>query len=226
MLQTLLHFLHSIPPAAVVGLVFLIPAVESALVVGLLLPGELAVVTGGVLAARNHVPLGAILVAAVVGAIVGDTLGYLVGRHYRRLIARRLPTKRWKKAEAWLRDRGPFAVFLARFTAFVRTLMPPVAGAAKLAYRRFLPWSAGAGILWGVGSVLLGYFAARHVEEILHWSTAGIAVLAVGAGVGIYFATRHRGRRKRQASGALRLPPHEARNIVTTSSGDFSISPT
>jgi membrane-associated protein len=200
MLQTILHFLHSIPPAAVVGLVFLIPATESALVLGLLLPGELAVVTGGVLAARSHVPLGPIIAAAVAGAILGDTLGYLVGRRYRKLIARRLPTKRWKKAEGWLRDRGPFAVFLARFTAFIRTLMPPVAGAAKLAYPVFLRWSVAAGILWGIGSVLLGYFAARNVEKILRWSSAGLAVLAIGAGVGIYFATRHRGRRRRRAT--------------------------
>ena len=200
MLQTLLHFLHSIPPVAVVGLVFLIPAVESALVLGILLPGELAVVTGGVLAARSHVPLAAVIAAAVAGSILGDSLGYLVGRRNSRRIVRRFPTKRWKKAEGWLRNKGPVTVFLARFTAFVRTLMPPVAGAAKLKYRKFLAWSVAAGILWGVGSVLLGYFAVRHVEKILHWSTAGLAVLAVVAGVGLYLATRRRVARKRHAA--------------------------
>ncbi len=200
MFRTILDFLRSLPSSAIAALVLLIPAAESAMVLGLFLPGELAVVTGGVLAGRDRVPLGPILAAAVIGAVAGDSLGYLVGRRFRRTIARRLPTMRWKKAECWLRDRGPVAVFLARFTPFVRTLMPPVAGAARLSYRRFLPWSIASGILWGVGSALLGYFSARHVEKILHWSTGGVAFLAVALGVGYFLLNRRRrAGRKRSA---------------------------
>jgi undecaprenyl-diphosphatase len=199
MFKAILDFLRSLPPAAVVGLVFLIPALESALVLGLLLPGELAVVTGGILAAHSKVPLGWVLAAAVAGSILGDSLGFLVGRKFRPLIVRRLPSARWKKTEAWLKKKGPVAVFLARFTAFVRTIMPPVAGAAKLPYRKFLPWSVAAGIVWGVGSVLLGYYSARNAAKILHWSSGGIAILVLAAGLVAWLVTRRRGARRRRA---------------------------
>ena len=156
--------------------------------------------TAGVLAAHSRVPLGWIIVAAVAGSILGDSIGYFVGRRFRVSIKKRLPAHRWKRAEELLRRSGPIAVFLARFTAFVRSLMPPVAGAARLPYGKFLPWSVAAGLLWGSGSVLLGYFFARNAEKILHWSIGAVALIALAVGGGVYLATHHgRTARRRRA---------------------------
>jgi membrane-associated protein len=199
MLSAILEFFHSLPPWVVIGVVFLVPAAETGFVFGFVLPGELAVVTAGILAARSHVPLAAVMAAAVAGPIAGDSIGYLVGRHFQGWIKRKLPGPRWKRAQESLRSSGPVAVFLARFTPFIRSLMPPVAAAAKLPYAKFLPWSAAAGVLWGSGSVVLGYFFARNAEKILHFSAGIFALIAAAIGAGIYAATRHRRGKRRRA---------------------------
>jgi undecaprenyl-diphosphatase len=206
MFDAVLDFFRSLPPAVVVGLAFLVPAVESGLVLGFVLPGELAVVTAGILAADAHVPLAAVIIAAIAGAILGDSTGYFMGRRFRAPIKKRLPTRRWKAAAEWLRRSGPIAIFLARFTAFVRSLMPPVAGAARLPYRKFLPWSVAAGILWGSGSVFVGYLFARNAEKILHWSLLIVVILIAAVAGGIYAAI-HRHRHRRQHGRRPRRAP-------------------
>jgi membrane-associated protein len=199
MFSAILEFLRSLPPGVMIAVVLLIPAAETGLVVGLVLPGELAVVTAGILAAQSHVPLVPVMAAAVAGSILGDSIGYLVGRHFQGWIKHHLPGPRWKRAQNSLRRSGPVAVFLARFTPFVRSLMPPVAAAARLPYSRFLPWSVAAGVLWGSSSVLLGYFFARNAEKILNWSIGGFVLIAAMIGGGIFLATRHRRARRRSA---------------------------
>ena len=196
MLDALLQFFRSLPPAVVIGFAFLVPAVESGLVLGFILPGELAVVTAGILAAHSRLPLAAVIGAAIAGAIVGDSLGYFVGRRFRHAIKKRMSARRWEAAEAWLRRSGPVAIFLARFTAFVRSLMPPVAGAVRLPYRKFLPWSVAAGLLWGSGSVLVGYFFARNAAKILHFSIGAVVVFVAIAAAGIFLTMRRRRSRR------------------------------
>jgi membrane-associated protein len=195
-LEKLLDMLRSIPAPVAIAVAFVLPAAETALMAGLLIPGELIVVAAGLLAARGHVPVIAVAVAAVCGAIVGDSVGFLVGRHYRTVITKKLHAKRWNKAQEWLKRRGKPAIFLARFTAFVRSVMPAAAGTAKIPYGTFLLWSVPAGIVWGVGSVLLGYYAGRSSEAVLRW--VGIAALAlIAAFVGSWWLTRKKRRRHR-----------------------------
>jgi membrane-associated protein len=203
MLDTLLHFMRSVPPWAVVALAFLIPAAETALVLGLFLPGELAVVAAGIMASREDVGLAPVVLAAIAGSILGDSLGYFAGRKYRTTVSRRLTAARWKRAKAWLQRRGGPAILMARFTAFVRSVMPAVAGAARFPYRRFLLWSSAAGVTWGSASVLLGYFAARNAERILRWlGVFGIVVL-VAVLVAVYFFFLKR-RRRSGGNGVVR----------------------
>jgi undecaprenyl-diphosphatase len=203
MLDTLLHFMRSVPPWAVVVFAFLIPAAETALVLGLFLPGERAVVAAGILASRADVGLVPVMLAAVAGSIAGDSLGYFAGRKYRTTVSRRLTAARWKRAKAWLQRRGGPAILMARFTAFVRSVMPAVAGAARFPYRRFLTWSSAAGVTWGSASVLLGYYAARNAELILRWvGVFGIAVLvAVLVALYLFF---HKRRRRSGGNGVVR----------------------
>jgi len=205
MLETLLHLMRSVPPWAAVAIAFLIPAAETALVLGLFLPGEIAVVSAGILASRADVSLPAVIAAAIAGSILGDSVGYFAGRKYRHTVSRRLTAARWNRAKAWLERRGGPAILAARFTAFVRSIMPAVAGAAKFPYRRFLAWSAAAGVAWGAGSVCLGFFAARNAERILQWMGAlGIVVLAVVlAAVSIFF--HRQGRRRGSGRRAARV---------------------
>lgn len=197
MLEKILELLREIPPWLVIAAACLLPAAETALMAGLVIPGELIAVGAGLLAGRGHVPVAAVAVAAVVGAVAGDTIGYVVGRHFRKAIAHRLSKKSWTKAQDWLRRRGAPAVFLARFTAFVRSFMPAAAGAAKLPFPKFLLWTVPAGILWGTGSVLLGYYAGRQSAHVLHW-TGGIAVVLI-AGFLVYTRLTRQKRAKRRA---------------------------
>ena len=123
--------------ALVGGLAF----AEAALLVGFVLPGETAVLLGGVLAYRHKVSLPLIAAVAVLAAITGDSVGYEGGRHFgSRLLKSRVFAKRQKgleKGQRALRDNGGRAVFFARFTAFLRAVMPGMAGTARMPYPGF-----------------------------------------------------------------------------------------
>ncbi len=201
MLDRLVSLFFSIPGPWAVGAVFFLAASETALFVGFLIPGELAVILGGVLASRAHVPLAGVLAAAVAGPILGDSIGYSIGRRYGENVTHGRVKKRWARAQNWIKTKGAPAVFFGRFVAFLRSFIPAAAGAAKMPYRRFLPWNAAAGILWGTGSALLGYFGAREFETVMRWTGRVGIVLAVAAVVLIVvlflFVKRARRRRKK-----------------------------
>jgi len=154
------------------AIVFAVPALEASAFVGFIFPGEIAVVLGGVLAYQGRVPLAAVIVAAVLGAIVGDTLGYFVGRRWGRhilaTIGGRVPIlgrrveEHLDRAEAYIQRRGGRAVFLGRFTAALRVMVPGLAGMANMPYGEFALYNAAGGLLWATAHVLLGYFAARR----------------------------------------------------------------
>ena len=174
--------LHGPPAYALVGaLVFS----EAALFVGFVLPGETAALLGGVLAHRQQVALAGIAAVAVAAAILGDSVGYEVGRHFgTRLLGTRVFARRQQglvRAQQTLRATGGRAVFLARFTAFLRAVMPGLAGTARMPYRRFLAFNAAGGLIWAVGFTVLGYLAGasyQKVEKIAgRASTALLAIL-------------------------------------------------
>ena len=199
MLERVIHAFFSIPGPVAVGAVFFLAAAETALFVGFLLPGELAVILGGVLAARAHVPLAGILAAGVAGPILGDSIGYFLGRRYGDEVSHKRLKKRWERAQRWIKQKGAPAVFLGRFVAFVRTVVPAAAGVSRMPYRRFFPWSVAAGILWGTGSALLGYVTAAHFEKVVKWTErAGLLLLGgvVLVAGGIYLFVRLRRARR------------------------------
>lgn len=152
--------------AAVGLLVFL----EDAIFIGFILPGETAAVIGGVAASRGHVDLG-VMIAIVVGcAILGDSVGYEVGRHFgTRVLQSRHLTRhqdRLTHAQDTLSRKGGSAVFLGRFIAFFRAVMPALAGTSHMPYRKFLVFNAAGGLVWGVAFVLLGYLAGNSYAKI------------------------------------------------------------
>ena len=176
--------LHGPPAYALVGaLVFS----EAALFVGFVLPGETAALLGGVLAHRQQVSLAGMAAVAVAAAIIGDSVGYEVGRHFgTRLVGTRLFARRQQglvRAQQTLRAMGGRAVFLARFTAFLRAVMPGLlAGTARMPYRRFLAFNAAGGLIWAVGFTLLGYLAGasyQKVEKIAGRASAALLAILI-----------------------------------------------
>src|SRR6266704_1329132 len=161
-----------LPGWLVLGLVFALPALEASAFVGFVFPGEVAVILGGVAAWRGTVPLWAVIVAAVSGAVIGDSAGYLVSRRH---LDKHLDT-----ARAYVHRRRGSAVFFGRFTAALRVLVPGLAGMSGVEYPVFLAYNVAGGAIWGTGMAVLGYLAGesyKHVEKIA--GRAGLALLAL-----------------------------------------------
>ena len=179
-------------PALVYLVVIALVFAEDAVFVGFVVPGETAAVLGGVAAARGNVSLTWMMVGVVLAAIVGDSVGYEVGRYAgpRMLRARMLDRHRDRieAARALLARRGSVAVFLGRSVAFFRAVMPALAGMAVMPYRRFLVANAAGGIVWGVATVLLGFLAGNSYERVekafgrgAAIAIAAVVLLAIGA---------------------------------------------
>ena len=171
-------------------LVGLLVFAEDAIFVGFVIPGETAAVIGGVVASRGHVSLAGIILVVVLAAIVGDSVGYEVGRHLgSRFLRLKIFDKRRRRLEAaqdFLRRRGGAAVFFGRFVAFFRAVMPALAGTSRMRYRRFLAWNAAGGIVWGTAFVMVGDLAGRSYKKIqgtvghtAAYVVAGLVVIAL-----------------------------------------------
>src|SRR3954453_1285198 len=191
--------LLSAPPAVVYLLVGLLVFAEAAVFVGFVLPGETAVVLGGVLASRHGIGLRVLVGLVVVCAVVGDTVGYEVGRHYGTRVLGWGPLRRHEdrldRARGFLRERGGSAVFLGRWTAFLRAVMPGLAGLSQMPYRRFLVWNALGGLAWGTTFCLVGYLAGNSYEVVAARIGTGGAVLTatlVVAGLIVWHVRRRR----------------------------------
>lgn len=189
----------NISPALAALLIFALVFAEDAFFLGFVVPGETAAVLGGVLASHGRLPLWLVIILVVVAAIIGDTVGYEVGRFFGpgimrlRIVARndRQVTKAWEL----LRRRGGTAVFIGRFTAFFRAVMPALAGIARMPYLRFLTFNAAGGLIWGAGAVLLGFLAGSSYQSIARLAGQGSAVataVIVLAGLLLWHIRRRR----------------------------------
>jgi membrane-associated protein len=177
---------------------------EAAFMVGFFFPGETAVVVGGVLAGLGRVNLGVMIAVVVLSAIVGDSVGYEVGKKAGPWLLKRRPPFFWRQERPTLEDtasvkyRGP-AVFLGRFTAFARVVIPGLAGMSGLRYRTFLFWNVLGAIGWGAGFTVLGYVVGVSFAHVL--STIGLWALAIVgvliAGVAVFEVRRRRKERLR-----------------------------
>jgi membrane protein DedA with SNARE-associated domain len=175
------------------GLFFLfgIVCLESA---GLWLPGETALIAAGVYASKGHLSIVGVISVAAAGAIIGDNIGYWLGREVgRRLIYRygwtqRLAERVMPPAERFFEKHGGKAVFLARFFGGVRVTGAWMAGITRMSWWRFLFWNAAGGIVWAVGVGLVAFYAGRAVADTIarYGVYGGIAVgllvvIAIGA---------------------------------------------
>jgi membrane protein DedA with SNARE-associated domain len=194
------------PAWIVLGLVGLVVFAEDALFVGFVIPGETAAVLGGVAASRGHVALPAVLAVVLLGAVIGDSVGYEVGRHVgTRILGWHVLQRRRARIDAasdYLVRRGGAAVFLGRWTAFFRAVMPALAGTARMPYRRFLLWNAAGGIVWGSVFVIVGYAAGASYQQVEKQVGRDIAIALVVVVVAALVFWRFRSERRDRAPDA------------------------
>ena len=151
--------------------VFALPALEASAFVGFVFPGEIAIVLGGVIASRGNVSVVAVMLVAIAGAVIGDSVGYYVGKRWGRrmlnaTLGRVVKQQHFDHAEAFLARRGGAAVFIGRWTAALRVLVPGLAGMARLRYRTFLFYNLLGGVAWATAFVLLGYVAGDAYKTV------------------------------------------------------------
>jgi len=171
--------------ALVGGLAFL----ETGAFVGLIAPGETAIVLGGVVAAQGEISLVAVLLIAWVAAALGDLASFALGaRLGRRFIATHGPRvgmsdPRVDRVEAFYARHGAKAILVGRFIGIIRAVSPFLAGASGLRLRAFLPWSIiGTGI-WASAFTLVGYAFSESFSKAAGVLTHGAFALAVLAAV-------------------------------------------
>jgi membrane protein DedA with SNARE-associated domain len=186
MLQKVVDTLLDVPPWIALLIIAALVFGEAALFFGFVLPGETAVVYGGVLAV--------VIVAAVAGDSIGFEVGRLLGPRLTRAPVLRNHAERVEQAQAYLRRRGGRAVVMGRFTAFLRAVMPGLAGASRMEYRRFLMFNVAGGVLWACACVLLGYFAAHSIGTITHALGVTSAVIIGLIVAGLLWAWHRRSR--------------------------------
>jgi membrane-associated protein len=190
-----------LPPAVALLLVFALPALEASAFVGFVIPGEIGVLLGGVLANQHKLPLWAALAAGIAGAVIGDSVGYEVGKRYGERLLNKIPNRVLKpehldKAEESIRRQGGRAVFVGRFTTALRVLVPGLSGMSRLPYRTFLAWNLAGGVLWATAFVLLGYVAGSQYQRVAHnASLFGVGLLVLIATVIIVKRVRAKRRR-------------------------------
>jgi membrane protein DedA with SNARE-associated domain len=199
LINSLVNTVLGAPPWLVYVLVGLVVFAEDALFVGFVLPGETLAIIGGVTASLGHTHLSVILLIVVLAAIVGDSVGFEIGRHFGpKIMAHRFFDKRRKRldsAQDFLRRRGGAAVFLGRWTAFFRAVMPALAGLSRMKYHVFLPWNAAGGIAWGSTMVVAGYLAGESYHRVEKWLGRGAAIIVaivVLVAIAVWAVRRHR----------------------------------
>jgi len=152
-------------------LVCIIVFVETGLFVGFFLPGDSLLVTAGIFSAAGDIPLKWLFVPVMLCAIIGDQVGYWIGRGagvalYRREDSLFFHRSHLQRAHDFYEKYGGRAVILARFAPIIRTFCPPVAGAARMPYARYLLYDIFGGAFW-VGTMILGgYFLGRSIPNI------------------------------------------------------------
>ena len=183
-LSWMLNTVHEVDPVlrillAAVGIFF-----ETSILIGLIVPGDSVVIVAAT-ATANWFEFGALLIAVVVGALGGESLGFALGHYFGPKIrasrlGRRIGEGNWIRAENYLDRRGGIAVFISRFLPILHSLIPLTVGMSTMRYRKFIAWTAPACAIWAAAYVSVGWAAAgsyRHLADRLHF--AGYIFVAI-----------------------------------------------
>jgi membrane protein DedA with SNARE-associated domain len=190
------QWLQTLPPILVYLIVTLVIGVES---MGIPVPGEITLVTASLMAIGGVTNPWFVAIAATIGAIGGDSLGYLFGRRGGRGLLERFGRRFPKhfgpahlaRAERMFKRWGVWAVFFGRFVALLRILAGPLAGALRVPYRKFLVANAAGGIVWSFGTTFVIYFVGRVAEKWLKDFSYIALIIAVAGGIATTLILRH-----------------------------------
>jgi membrane protein DedA with SNARE-associated domain len=190
-------------------LLFTLCLLEASAFVGLFVPGETALLLAGVLAQEGKLSLGVCIAVAVPGAILGDSLGYEIGRHVGPRLrsswfGRKVGEQRWARAHEYVHRRGGLAIFFGRWIGVLRAVVPAIAGDARMPYRQFFVWNVLGAIVAVPAVLLLGYLAGssyKAVEERIGQASYALLALVAGAFIARVVITKRRERQgERSAS--------------------------
>ncbi|TDO45509.1 membrane protein DedA with SNARE-associated domain [Kribbella sp. VKM Ac-2571] len=170
-MNAVLDWLAALPAWLVITVVVLLPALEASTFLGLVVPGETAVIVGGVVAHAGGLPLWAVMVAAGIGAIVGDQVGFVVGRRFGPALLSRLPRRlrrpeHIERALGLIARRGAVAVVLGRWTAAFRALVPGIAGMSRMHRGIFTVANVIGGAVWAFLVAGGGYLAGASYRVL------------------------------------------------------------
>jgi undecaprenyl-diphosphatase len=160
------------------------------------------VLLGGVRVNQHKLGLTEVLILGIAGAIIGDSIGYEVGKRYGvRLLThipdRLLDEEKLEKSQDLMRRLGGKAVFVGRFTVAARVLIPGLAGMSRLPYPRFLAFNVAGGAIWATGFVLLGYAVGSQYKSVEHnASLVGYGIIGLVVAYALYRYLRHRRRQR------------------------------
>lgn len=199
-------------------LIFLVVLLECQALLGLFVPGESLVLVSGFLAGQGVFDLDALMIAVTAGAIVGDSIGYELGRHLGRTWLRRhgarvgIQEKHFERIDHFIAIHGGKSVFLSHFMHVLRALMPFIAGANRMPYGRFFLFNALGCALWACTFSLLGYFVGESWPIVERWiGRAGavvglVLVLIIALGRAWSWMVQHEADLHARWSGFLERP--------------------
>jgi len=161
------HLLQSGGVLLVAAIVF----AESGLLIGFFLPGDTLLFTAGFFASQGKLPLGLLLLATVAAAIIGDNVGYTIGRRTGHRVFKKkdgilFRAEYINQAEKFYEKHGGKTITIARFIPIIRTFAPVVAGVGKMDRKKFMFYNVIGATIWGVGVTLLGYALGSRIPNI------------------------------------------------------------
>lgn len=165
--MNLISFIQSVGYLGVFAVVY----AESGLLIGMFLPGDSLLFTAGFLASQNHLNIALLCFLTFVGAVLGDSTGYWLGRRFGPTVFSRkdslfFDVRHIERAQTFYAKHGSKTIILARFVPFIRTLAPTLAGVGNMPYATFFSYNVIGGILWGIGIPLSGYWLGSVIPGV------------------------------------------------------------
>ena len=208
LLREIWHRLTDVQSLVRVGGLAAITAVifaETGLMIGFFLPGDSLLFTAGAIAAHAQLSIVTLNVVLSLAAIVGDTVGYWIGRRagpalFKRPKSLLFNPEHLRRAHDFYEQYGGKTIVLARFIPIIRTFAPVVAGMGRMDYRRFVVFNVFGGIGWVLSMTLAGYFLGRLPFVARHFESVVIGIIVLSVLPGIFAVLRER-RRQRAPKG-------------------------
>src|SRR6476646_4200245 len=212
MLAALVNVEHLVDTAGY-PLLFVLVMSESS---GVPVPGETALITGGILASQGKLSIEIVIALAALGAIIGDNIGYLIGRKGGRWLLERPGAFHRQRqnvlavGEPFFERHGAKAVFFGRFLLGLRVWASWLAGATRMPWRAFVLWNALGGIAWAVTIGLIAYFLGHSASTAIEsFGVFGLVAALLAAVTFFVVHRRHRARSRREAERTAGPPARD-----------------